>query len=220
MSDMPPDRPKILRVEHPKAVKFLTNSAEAQSLSPFMREEVSLANAAREHQLDLNFLVQKAKQLLALGLIQVTRIQQRSGRPIRFYQSTAEEFFIPESTGAIELVFQQNERKFNQDLERGVINAWMKRHEKPDADWGLRVRLLDTTHRIDVTTAVRPGENFDLSHHDTLAFYSWQVFQLSDDDAQWLRASYKQLREELERRNNGQEQAYLVRMAFAPYVSE
>ncbi len=205
---------RILRVEHRDAIAFLIDVEEIQWLTPFMTGERRLAPVAQELAVDLSFLSRKVKRLINLGLLEITRTEARKGRAITYYRSTADEFFIPEHTGAITKFQDQSQRQLNQQLQNGILEEWMSREDSSTADWGLRI--VPHNGRMIITGGIRPGESWNALASNVLAASYWRHPKLSPSDAEWLKQEIERLSLELEARHAEDGQPFLIRLAFAP----
>jgi predicted transcriptional regulator len=206
--------PRILRVEHRDAIAFLIDVQEIQWLMPFMTSERRLAPVAQELAVNLSFLSRKVKRLIKLGLLEVTRSEARKGRAITYYRATADEFFIPEHTGAITAFQDQSDRKLNQQLQHGILEEWMSREDSSTCDWGMRV--VPHNGRMMITGAIRPGESWNALASNVLAASYWRHAKLKPGDAEWLKHEIERLSLELEARQSEEGQPFLIRLAFAP----
>jgi hypothetical protein len=79
----------------PDAAEFLTNPATGRFLQPFVGRECSVATAAKELNLAVNALLYRVKQMQGLGLLDCVREERRSGRPIKYYRTTEDRYFVP-----------------------------------------------------------------------------------------------------------------------------
>ncbi len=85
--------PLVVRDERTAA--FLNDETKARLLFPFLAREASLKEAALETGLKLNVMGYWVKRLLAMGLIEMTRLEHRHGSPIRRYQSVSTQIIVP-----------------------------------------------------------------------------------------------------------------------------
>lgn len=67
----------------------------AQLLKPFLREETTIARAARELGVPLGALHYRVTQWCRAGLLEVVRVEPRRGRPVRVYRAVSRSFVIP-----------------------------------------------------------------------------------------------------------------------------
>ena len=124
------------RVEQAEAVRLLTNPKAARYFFPFMLHEQSPSSAAAFLGLRLNVLMYWVRRFLALGLIEVTRIEPRGGRPLRFYRATANAFFVPFkalSARDLEDFYQELRQPFQAALGQSLLQTL----SDPALDWGL-----------------------------------------------------------------------------------
>jgi hypothetical protein len=83
------------RIEHPKAILYLTTAETREILKPFMLGAQSVKAVAEKLGLPLNAVHYYVKQFEQVGLLQVAYLEPRRGRSIKYYQSSAQGFFVP-----------------------------------------------------------------------------------------------------------------------------
>jgi predicted ArsR family transcriptional regulator len=64
-------------------------------LLPFVARESTLSAAANQLGMSMASAHYHVRRLLSFGLLQITRTEQRRGRPVKHYRSTHDAFFIP-----------------------------------------------------------------------------------------------------------------------------
>jgi predicted transcriptional regulator len=205
---------RVLRVQEPAAIKFLTNIDEIPLLKPFMSQERPLASVAQELNMDLSVLTRKVKRLVGLGLLEVTRTEARAGRSVRHYRSTADEFFIPENAKAIEWMSSQTEASFNRRLDRSLLKVWMTRLDHAGSDWGLKI-----VHRGEsmlIVPVLNQNQNWDSTTITMPTLYQAQGLRLSEQDAAWFCEQVEALTGELLRRQRPNYNRYVLRLALVP----
>lgn len=77
------------------AVDLLMSLRATQRLAPFMHGEHTLGSAAAEAGVPASSLAYWVGRFLTAGLVEVTRLQPRAGKPIPHYRATASEFRVP-----------------------------------------------------------------------------------------------------------------------------
>lgn len=94
LSVQPPEKSSVPhRVRDPEAIAFLRDSIQWKMFTPFMSES-SVSSAAKSAGVSLHKMYVFAQKGVRLGLLEVTRTEARKGRPIRFYHTVSESFFI------------------------------------------------------------------------------------------------------------------------------
>lgn len=71
------------------------NLTATRRLAPFMRGEHSLGTAAAELDVPASSLAYWVGRFVRAGLVEITRLQPRAGKPIPIYRAVAREFHIP-----------------------------------------------------------------------------------------------------------------------------
>jgi hypothetical protein len=86
---------RSMTVRDPAQVNLLMSVTGAQRAGVFMGQEHTLGTAAAELSIPASSLAYWVKQLLAVKLITITRLEPRAGRAIPHYRAVADEFIIP-----------------------------------------------------------------------------------------------------------------------------
>ena len=86
------------------AADFLTSPKTRHLLSPFMEQARSMAEAAALLEMKFPALHRRVRQMVKLGLLEVTYEETRTGHLIKFYRTTSHEFIVPlEATPSTDL---------------------------------------------------------------------------------------------------------------------
>jgi hypothetical protein len=75
--------------------RLLSDPAALHYLKPFLGREQTVSAAAREMGCSLATMLYRVRTFLGAGLLAVIREQKRAGRPIKYYRTVADGFFIP-----------------------------------------------------------------------------------------------------------------------------
>jgi hypothetical protein len=78
-----------------RAVKLLLDSDRRNALGAFMHGPCSVKGAADQLGWPLKTVHDRVRTLETLGLLRVTHLEARQGRPIKHYQAIADGFFVP-----------------------------------------------------------------------------------------------------------------------------
>jgi hypothetical protein len=78
-----------------RAVKVLLDSERRNALGAFMHGPCSVKQAADKLGWSLKTVHDRVRTLEALGLLRVSHLEARQGRPIKYYQAIADGFFVP-----------------------------------------------------------------------------------------------------------------------------
>lgn len=125
-------------ITHTATADFLTNPETRALLSPFMAREITMSEAAKELGLELNTLHRRVRQMLELGLLEVTREDVRDGHRVKLYRATSSEFIVPmEATTHVDFEnFIGEGLKGTTDiLSQSVTRAMEKEHPH----WGFKI---------------------------------------------------------------------------------
>lgn len=120
------------------AANFLTSLETRFLLGPFMRGETTMKGAAKTLGIGFNTFHRRVRQMLALGLVEVTREEVRDGHRVKLYRATREEFEVPiEATSSVNLeTFLDKGFKGSASiLSKGMARAM----EQKNPRWGFRI---------------------------------------------------------------------------------
>jgi hypothetical protein len=84
-----------LTVEDRLQARLLSEEASSRYFEPFLARERTVSQAAAEVGCGVDTMLYRVRTFLAAGLLRVTSVQKRAGRPIKRYRSIADAFFIP-----------------------------------------------------------------------------------------------------------------------------
>lgn len=131
------------QVNRPDAAAFLAQPASVRYIKPFLGRECSVKEAAQELNISMSGMMYWLEKMLALELIEVTRIEERRGRPIKHYRAVAKEFFVPfvlTRAGTHEEMLHEWEKPQHDALLKGIAKArgdhmaqWGILHSRPES---------------------------------------------------------------------------------------
>jgi hypothetical protein len=169
------DREK--RIDSPQSAQFFTHAINVDYLTPFVRGEKSLAEAAQELSISKNRMNYWVKKLLELHLIQVVRFEKRARHRVSIYQATADRFVVPVGllpTDSDEDIFQL--AAFEERVKHSLAdfkNTYMQ-------DWQLHYELVNGRA---ILTIKPPGG----SKEDLKVLNSWGQLTLTEAQAKTFR---------------------------------
>lgn len=82
-------------VTDPEQARLLSNPANFRFFEPFVARERTVTAAAEEIGYALDTMLYRVKTLLKAGLLEVSRLEKRAGRPIKHYRSVHDAYFVP-----------------------------------------------------------------------------------------------------------------------------
>jgi hypothetical protein len=224
-------RPRLEAVENPvphwetidstPAADFLSNPRTAALINPFIAKDCTIKHAAVKLEISALRMFRAVKKMEALGLLCVTRIETRRGRPVKHYRASSDAYFVPyRVTGADnleEFLMAQDEhlrrvfvRSFAEYL-RGVLS-------EQGSDPGRIIYRDDhgnvTTHSVggldDPRGMTRPILESE-------AYTGWSNYSVLRLDLERSRALKRELVELFEKyRAHSGERGYIVRLGMAP----
>jgi hypothetical protein len=74
---------------------FLCNPRTAALIHPFIGRELTIKHAAERLQISPLRMFRAVKRMESLGLLEVTRVVSRRGRPLKHYRASSDRYFIP-----------------------------------------------------------------------------------------------------------------------------
>lgn len=86
---------KAKRITHPDAINTLTDFKYLSLLSSFFQGDVRLSELAPQANLKLNTLWHRVNKWCEQGILEISHEENRQGRAIKLYRTTADAFFIP-----------------------------------------------------------------------------------------------------------------------------
>lgn len=202
-----------------EAARVLADPKQQRYLLPFIREELSLSEAARCLGVRPNSLLYHIDKLLALGLLEVARVQPRRGRASKLYRASAERFFIPFSltrADSVQSLSTESSVRSEMVFQKDLISAQMEVGD----DWGIAIYVMkEGGLSIDLTASrEHPAEDtaFILDPDHPAAWSCWLETNLGFEEAKALQrelvavwARYKQMRDP-------DKPKYTLRLGLAP----
>ena len=88
-------------VSDPEQARLLSNRESFRFFEPFVARELSATGAAEEVGCALDTMLYRIKTFVRAGLLQVSRLEKRAGRPIKHYRSVYDAYFIPFEADAL-----------------------------------------------------------------------------------------------------------------------
>lgn len=213
---------KWLRVEQPEAARLLVDPKAARFLEPLISREWSVAELAAELQVDMSSVLYRIRQFIKLGLVKETRRKLRGGRPVRYYRSVAEGFYVPFSATPYtseEAISPQAFGLIQNVLTDSVGAAWSKAAEQQ----GLGIHLFRredgeiSRNIVPDPDDERPYGFFEelLDARGPAVWDTWNIRKLSRKDAKALQKELATVFERY-RADDAKGQEYIIRLAMAP----
>jgi hypothetical protein len=201
--------PMHVDIRNPEAVRTLLNHKQRQAFRPFMRQSISISEAATLIGESLNTMLKRVQRWLEYGL--VIEITSLAGQPKR-YTAAAKSFFVPQSVIArldLEQLLEQLDAFEANILRRGQLEAALQVD-----DWGLRFTL-DNDDDWNIQPARTGMKSWNYKAPDAPAILAeTNVLELEFADAKALQQELMELvRRYLNRSGAGR---YIVRLGMAP----
>jgi hypothetical protein len=189
---------RTLTVADPRAAAALIDPVSQGMVLAFAGRPRSLAEVARDLDVDIKRLHHHVLRFCRLGLLEVAETKARAGRPIKLYRTVAETFFVPHDA-APELYTERLAR----DLREGLRAA----ATRPGKGF-LFYLGPDGVPRAQAARGDSAPE----------AMEAWRVLRLAPQDMADLTADLEALLNRYMARS-GRGPAYLVHAAIAPHLT-
>jgi hypothetical protein len=204
--------PTHVDIRNPEAVRTLLNHKQRQAFRPFMRQSISISEAAALVGESLNTMLKRVQRWLEYGLlIETTGSASAAAQPKR-YTAAAESFFVPQSVIArldLEQLLEQLDAFEAGIMRRGQLEAALRVD-----DWGLRFTL-DNDQDWNIQPARTGMQPWNYKAQDAPAILAeTNVLELGFADAKALQRELMEVvRKYLNRSGDGR---YIVRLGMAP----
>jgi DNA-binding transcriptional ArsR family regulator len=196
----------VLRLTDPETARLIVDGGAQRFLRPFLSRECTAKVAADRLGVSLSLMSYWLKRFQDARLLEVVRLEPRSGRPVKIYRTTADVFIAPfellPSATLMEFFgtfSEEQQRRFTKALGR-VAETWLV------SDWGFRIQLNeDGKVRTDATpdpakTDVVPDF---LAQDAPAAWQSFSTIRLRFDEAKALQRELAELWERYSSKDDG-----------------
>jgi hypothetical protein len=196
--------PTHVDIRNPEAVRTLLNHKQRQAFRPFMRQSISISEAAALVGESLNTMLKRVQRWLEYGLLIETQPKR--------YTAAAESFFVPQSVIArldLEQLLEQLDAFEAGIMRRGQLEAALRVD-----DWGLRFTL-DNNQDWNIQPARTGMQPWNYKAPNAPAILAeTNVLELGFADAKALQRELMEVvRKYLNRSGDGR---YIVRLGMAP----
>lgn len=194
--------------------RLLARPEARRYLEPFIGQQRTAGEAARELGVSLERLLYHLRQLRAAGLLLEVGARRRAGRPERLYRAVADAFIVPFGLTPFADLEEQYQRQ-SAPLERLERRASIRRLREQNLQNRLVYR--DTTGEINSETALPEGLAWHEFHPEPGGDFAG-VYQLDEAAAREVGALWAALVERLQasRQQGAAGRPYLIRAALVP----
>lgn len=211
-------------MEDAEAAKVIAEPAALRYLEPFVAQERSVGQVAQELGVSPSGVLYRVRQFLRLGLIVETRAEPRNGRPIRYYRSVADGYFVPFQATSVtnqEALAAHAFRRLREQLDESVGQAWVKAfgEERPIGIQVYRGPQGRLSRNIAPDPRGLPSERpLDalLEPEAPAVWDSWGTVRLSGEEAKALQRELAALLQRYWPPSRSATGEYLLRLAMAP----
>lgn len=174
------------RVTSPEATRMLLQPRDARFFMPFLGRGRTLSEAAELLGVRRDTMLYRVRQLLALGLIEVTSVERGRGRPVKRYRSVSDGFvvgFAASQASSVLEVFLTRDAAQRELLGRGLLSAVVG-----EGGWHLRIYNDGNTLHWDAAPDDDPAWQKErlLAPTSPTAWYTNDQLRLGQDDAKAL----------------------------------
>lgn len=206
--------PQIIQDE--KAAQLLIDLEQAKWVLPFMAEERSVSEVARELGMAVDAMTYRAKRCLKLGILKEVRKEARKGRAITYYKA-APAFFIPVQAipnQTTEDLFMRSDAPMRQQIAQSMTKALYE--STSFQNWGVLVQRDPQGNAQLGLTPPNTDWGFEqlLDASAPALLSSWMPLELEFKDAKALQAELFELIAKYAQK--GGSQTYLMGLALAP----
>jgi predicted transcriptional regulator len=177
------ERPTRIEVRGVEGVKALFDNKQRTLLSPFFNEALSITEAANRSAALPSTMLQFVRRMNKLGILQFVDEVRRSGKKVRRYTTTAQEFFVP--IDAAEEVLLTPERKFQQLYNEALLTEVVNHHYNVEPV-GAIVRCLPNGV-VEMNGALGDGDWIPGRNGPRIVF-EWTMLRLDEADARAFQA--------------------------------
>jgi hypothetical protein len=205
---------EFIRIENADVAQVLVDQSKQNLLAPFFTQETTISEAAKVAQVSSLIMFRQVKRFESLGLVAVTRIEPRRGKPIQYYQTTAKEFFIPAKVWPLERTLEQVESTLQKVFLHNLVKTLMQ--NEPTGDPGTRISLSEVgTGIVAVQLAVAPDKLWNPEEIEHAALVEvWLTTNLSLGEAKALQQELDSISERYAKKDGAQK--YLLRLGLTP----
>ena len=203
-----------LVVREPGAAAVFAQPLDLRYLSPFIGQARLVSSVARELEVPLTTLAYRVKKLLALGLLEVDRVEQRKGSPLTYYRAAADAFFVPfEATDAetLDALLARWEEPWASLFHRSYARAL----DETGGRWGVQVWRDETGEvRVAPRPQLEPAWNPSAESAPALLDELVLGLRLDNEDAKQLQRDLLHLLQRYSSRQGAQ--PYFLRLVLTP----
>lgn len=200
----------VLVVEDEVVAGLLLDGAQQKLLQPFIAREATIGQAAKELGVSTSMLFHRVKRWLDMGIIEVTRVEPRFGRALKFYSSTKGAFFVPVEmtrSGLLDDVLRDT-RRYHDRLLTCNVAAAMARQE------GLGIVVSRGENGVvETQISLGPGAEMPAEVPEVFDFFM-PILKLDREDADAMKVEMMELLQRYGQKAGRDD--YMLHLGFAP----
>lgn len=190
-----PSRNKVLKrkyITDEQVATFIVDVRNGLLLDAFVGDKGQSASAVAEKlNVQISTLYYKIRKMLEYNLIEICRVEKRTGRPIKYYRLSAEEFFLPLEFTPFPTLEYYLRSHLAPIQELAVKGCATSLERMTDGVWGISVKQKKGKGEVKIVLQADPPQtNLPKAHA-----VGWRFINLSRKQAQILTARVTELME-------------------------
>lgn len=215
-----------LALSDPEAARVVADPKARRYLEPFIGQERSVGELARELKVDMSSVLYRVRQFSRLGLIEQARLEPRRGRAIRYYRAVADGFYVPFTSTAhatTETLAPNTFGNLQVLLNKSIAAAWTEAAGEPRA---LGIHVYRGENGLPSQNITPPPDEDEpnrffaklLEPDGPAVWDTWGTRRLSGEDAKKLQRELAEVFRRYPPDDNEGNRTYMIRLAMAPLV--
>lgn len=215
-------------VTDPEQARPLSNAQTFEFFRPFAARERTATEAAEELGVNLDTMLYRIKTFLNVGLLHVSRLEKRAGRPIKYYRSVHDAYFIP--FDVTPFADTEERLRYYFDKRSALIAPKMAAFLRQSGREGRRIYRNLNNDEVWSESAAEAVSDFNLydaeSYRNYMASYRGlpaefmdDMLKLTDADARALLADIYEVWRRYKHKESDSNRAYIFQFALVPETS-
>lgn len=169
---------------------FITDLRNGLLIDAFVGDEgQSIANAATKLKVEISTLYYKVRKMIDYDLLEMCRVEKRTGRPVKYYRLSAEEFFLPLELSPFHNLEHYLKFQFAPIQELAVKGCATSLEHTTDSHWGISVRQIKELGEMGIGLRADPPQPEVPKSH----YIGFRLINLSKKQAQVLAAQFNDM---------------------------
>jgi hypothetical protein len=212
-------------VQNNQQAQLLNSATDFRFFRPFFTRENTVSQAAKNIGVSVLKMYRKVQQLELAGLLVQTRLEARAGKAIKYYQSVADRFFVPNrllSAENFEALLLEEDDVWRRRLLRGMaqVSKDAMQHQGMYIFREAQGRIRKINHQEKGMTHL--PEDIIPSSSSPVVWSDWSLLRLEPDEASALHDEMRVLFNKYYNKPSAKRRGrfYVFRTAIAPLSDE